>query len=554
MNKTVTINLSGMIFHIDENAYDVLKKYLEKLKSHFSATQGRDEIIADIESRIAEIFVQKMEGGKSAILQEDVDVVMKEMGNPEEIGDHEEDPKSEKYTNLDDHTDSRKRFFRNPEEKILAGVCGGIAAYFNIDPIWLRLAFVLAFFFGGSGFLIYIILWVIIPKANTLSERMQMKGERVNISNIEKNVKEEMDDLARRMKELGKDFDSEKFKSQAKSQGDKILLFLREVLGNLFGFVSRVFGFFLTILSLGVIIMLMLGIFASIGTFQFIIPGNMLGTILTATQSAWIIIGMILAVGIPFILLFLNGIKILFKVKLDLKKIGAIMLIFWLTGIGILVTDGFSIGKEFRNSGTMSKTQSLKTNSNIIHLIITPDNDPEYDVEFFDLIQPENSDSIFCPTVDLDIETSNTDSFQIITKYMSRGSSAMEARILASEINYSVSGDDSILIIPRWFVINTNKKYRGQHVKIILKVPVGKQVEIPKSFRHLMDNVSNVNDLGSWEIPGHTFLMTKNGLSCLNCTEDELNHKSTEEQINDDLERLHQHIKNTIHDSVDTIK
>lgn len=556
MNKTVTINLSGIIFHIDETAYEILKKYLETLKKHFEGTQGRDEIIADIESRIAEIFSQRIAEGQSAILMDDVDAVMKEMGKPEDITDDNEEAKTEtgKTETTFHDSETRKRFFRNPDDKILAGVCGGVAAYFDIDPIWLRLAFVLAVFFGGSGLLVYIILWIIIPKANTVSERMQMRGEKVNISNIEKSVKEEMEEFSKRMKDLGKEINSDEFKNRARSQGDKLLAFLQDVFGGLFRFVARMFGFIITILSLGVLVMLMFGIFASIGAFHFLVPLNVLNLMMSSSQSTWLILGLILTVSIPFILLLLNGIKLLFKVKLDLKKIGAIMLIFWLSGIGILVLDGFAIARNYRSSGTVTASQNLNVKGNTLHLFANPTWKENYDVEFFDMIQPDNSDSVFCPMVHFDLEPSTTDSFSLITKFVSRGSTAMEARILASEINYTTTTTDSSLIIPRWFVVNDEHKYRGQQVKMVLKIPVGKMVSIPKQFEYLLDNVSNLDDLGDWEMTGHTFIMTANGLKCVDCTADELNHKTKEEQIDIDLHHLHQHIEQKVQELKDSIK
>jgi phage shock protein PspC (stress-responsive transcriptional regulator) len=168
MNKTVTINLSGIVFHIDENAYEVLRKYLDNLKMHFTGTQGKEEIIADIESRMAEMFTEKVNASKNVIMMNDVQEVIDVMGKPEQVaGEEEKTSTASSYENAAYYETMKKRFFRNPDDKILGGVCSGISAYFDIDPLWMRLAFALSVMFAGTGLFIYIILWIIIPEAKT---------------------------------------------------------------------------------------------------------------------------------------------------------------------------------------------------------------------------------------------------------------------------------------------------------------------------------------------------------------------------------------------------
>ena len=190
MKKTVTINISGIIFHIDEDAFDRLSIYLGTIKSYFTNSEGRDEIIADIEARIAEMLQAKISESKQVITIQDIDEVISIMGEPEQIGaDNGAEPKQAK---IHSETKTHKRLFRDPDNKVLGGVCGGIGAYFNIDPIWIRVAFIAALFIFGSGPLLYIILWIIIPQATTSTERLEMRGEPINISNIEKSIHEEI--------------------------------------------------------------------------------------------------------------------------------------------------------------------------------------------------------------------------------------------------------------------------------------------------------------------------------------------------------------------------
>ena len=193
MNKTVTVNIGGIVFHIDENAYERFKQYLESIRVHFTGSDGRDEIMQDIESRIAEMFQDRIKDQKQVITLADVEEVTVLMGRPEEFGDNES---REKESEIDSSTIKvKRRLFRNSDDKLLGGVCSGIAAYFDIESVWVRLIFAVVFFFGGSGFILYLILWFIIPKAQTTADKLMMKGEPVTVSNIEKNVQEELEHL-----------------------------------------------------------------------------------------------------------------------------------------------------------------------------------------------------------------------------------------------------------------------------------------------------------------------------------------------------------------------
>src|SRR5688572_21955605 len=163
MNKTVNVNIGGMAFIIDEDAFNRLHQYLENLKRHFGSTEGGTEIIQDIEARIAELLSEKL-ATRTIISNRDVEEVIAEMGGPEEFGGTDEPAAPKSANNFE--SEEPKRVYRHPDDQVLGGVCSGIAAYLGFDPLWLRLAFALAVLFFGTGILIYIILWIVIPKAN----------------------------------------------------------------------------------------------------------------------------------------------------------------------------------------------------------------------------------------------------------------------------------------------------------------------------------------------------------------------------------------------------
>ena len=191
MKKTFTINLSGSIFHIEEDAYEVLQKYLVKLKKYFGNNDEGKEITADIEARIAELFNQKISAENKVVTKEWVEEVIETMGTTENINEEtaEDEP-------LAGEKKRKRRLYRDAEQKVLGGVCGGIAAYFDMDPVLVRIILVLlALFTTGAAVLAYIILWIAVPKAVTTAQRLEMRGEEVTIKNIEKFIKEEVDSV-----------------------------------------------------------------------------------------------------------------------------------------------------------------------------------------------------------------------------------------------------------------------------------------------------------------------------------------------------------------------
>ncbi len=198
MKKTLTVNLGGTVFHIDEDAYHLLDKYLTNLKIHFRKEEGADEIVKDMELRISELFIEKVNTGVQVISIEYVEDVIRRMGKPEELSDEEISDKDKTDKNTHDSSAKKKedgeihrRFYRNPDDKILGGVASGLAAYLDWDPTLIRLLiFVLAFFGVGVVIPIYIVCWIVIPEASTAAEKLAMRGERVTVENIGKTVTE----------------------------------------------------------------------------------------------------------------------------------------------------------------------------------------------------------------------------------------------------------------------------------------------------------------------------------------------------------------------------
>lgn len=190
MKKTLTVNLVGTVYHIDEDAYILLDNYLNNLRYHFRKEEGADEIVRDMEARIAELFDEALRGGLQVITIKEVEEVIARMGKPEELNDGEEENASASGEKAYDSesTGTSRRLFRNSDDRVLGGVVSGLAAYFGWDVTWTRIVFILAGFLIHGLILAYLLAWIIIPLAQTATEKLQMRGEPINVENIGRTV------------------------------------------------------------------------------------------------------------------------------------------------------------------------------------------------------------------------------------------------------------------------------------------------------------------------------------------------------------------------------
>lgn len=196
MNKIEYINLGGIPLAVDLDAAEVLQNYLYELDDYFGKSEYADEIIGDIELRMAELIEESM-GARKVANMDDIQKAIRIMGRPEQFGESDETPNVDDREYYREEQEYRRKFYRDPDEKVIAGVCSGIAAYFDInDPIWVRLAFVIFTLTGGAGVLLYLILWAVIPKAKTSIDRLRMKGEPIDLENIERMVEKGIDHIS----------------------------------------------------------------------------------------------------------------------------------------------------------------------------------------------------------------------------------------------------------------------------------------------------------------------------------------------------------------------
>jgi len=515
MNKTVSISLSGQVFQIDEQAYDQLKDYLESIRRRFSVSDGGQEIIADIEARIAELFSEKLNERKQVITLADVDDMMQHMGRPEEFetaGETEEPTAAQQKAS--------KRLFKNPDDKIIGGVCSGISAYFGMaDPLWMRLAFVFAVFFSfGSPIFIYIILWMIVPDAKTASEKLQMKGENINISNIEKTIKDDFCDLKMRIENINTGTGTQR----ARNFFERLIALAVNIVVVAFKVVLKFTAALLIFIGLVII-------FALIVTIAF--PAYTDGFTLSSLYPLFFgsqllvflgVLGVALLVGIPALTLALIGFHLLLKNKRRIRGLGVSLFGLWLVGLGLVAFAAAKTASDFRASDSVRMELPLvQPVSDTLFLeskdAVLPKDAEEYEFFGFGIFTPVDSEYIVSGRVRLVIKKSPAPEFQLTKEVESRGRNSSIAGRKAGAVSHQISQTDSSLVIAGLLSFPLNDHFRGQEVKLTLKVPEGKSVFLAESLGGILYDVPNVSDTYDRDMVGHTWAMLPAGLTCLDC-------------------------------------
>jgi len=518
MKKTFTINISGSIFHIDEDAYEKLQVYLRSINAHFGASEEGREIIADIESRISEIFNEKLSSKDQVVTETMIDEVVTIMGKPEEIFEIDND--EEEVVSDTKKARRRRRLFRDPDHRVFGGVASGISAYFGIDVVVIRLIFVLLFFLGyGFSFVLYIILWIVVPKANTTAQKLEMKGERVNISNIEKSIKDEY-------QEVKENFDNmrEKRGPQVRDGFDKGV----DLAGSALRLVLKIV---LIVLGLGLIItgfFALLSFLASViftttmigGPFSVLdMPGMMVPEMFfTGIGIKLFSLGLILVIGIPLVMLMFIGIKLLVKFKTNNKAIGLTALALWLGGIILMISVGLTQAKSYISSGTTHSDTEVLDNFDTNTLYLRAEKNIDFDSrDAADIdgvkVIVQDDEKLVLGEPTLDIEKSHSGNFELILKKKSRGRTHGDAVENAEEIKYSWKQVDSLVIFDEYFTLPIGDKWRNQKLQIILKVPEGKAVFLDKSVDDIIHDIENVSDTWDGDMLGKKWVMQQEGLT-----------------------------------------
>lgn len=592
MKKNISINISGIIFHIEEDGYEILKQYLETISRYFASYEDNKEIIEDIEGRIAEIFLSKLSSSKEVITKEDVEAVIAKMGNVEDFEAAEDTTEQGEPRQQTGHTRTRKssdeprrlvrdtkrriiggvasgiayyfgtdplwirllilvllfsdifvsagtitfityiifwivvpgrddlpvdekvkKLFRNPDDRVIGGVAGGIAAYFGTDVTLIRLLFVLSIFLGGFGLLAYIVLWIITPEAKTLTDKMQMQGEPVTLANIETSVKKNLNVN----------------ENEEESTWVKVLLFPFRLIATIFSGLGKVAGPFLVFLGqiariLAGLILLFLGLammFAllvatgvAIGLFttdMYGIPAEVPLDVIRASLPELGLIAAFVATFIPALAIILAGVAVIANRKIISAPVGWSALGLWFISIAILSFTVPPIVLDFKEDARHTETQTFDLQGKTA--ILTLENVGEnYDAT--DLRLQGYADSVY----------------MLEKEFEARGRNTERALENAQMIDYQVETTDSVFTFPSTFQFKEEAVFRGQELDMTLYIPYGQQFMMDRELRKILNtSVLYTNDLSVSDMQGNVFMFTMSGLECLTCEE----RKNLDEQFKD---------------------
>ncbi|HLK26971.1 MAG TPA: PspC domain-containing protein [Puia sp.] len=608
MKKIININFHGRVVPIEETAFDILNQYVESLRKYFANEEGRDEIINDIENRFAELFAERLKAGANCITDADVNNIIASMGRPEDFEAADADggvpPKTEQQSSSQQQSQqsytyatspSRGRLYRNADDKILGGVCSGLANYLSIDPVILRIAFVILFgalfwvylllwivvpsqsqqssitkrlfrsaddkviggvagglaaYFniqvwiprlifalpfvvgiasgifhaafwdwdfaprfisGGLGstlIISYIILWIAVPVANTASEKLEMRGERVDLNSIANTIKGDLEGFKGRAEKMGNDIKegAQKFGAEFKSTAQQKSRDLSyEIsnrrssgLGHVIGVLFKAFFLFIAsviALSLfGVLIGLLFGGMALLPFKNFFLSG------VGENFLAWL--SLILFLGVPLIAILTWLIRRIMGARSKNHYLGYVFGTLWVIGLVSLIILFTDFVRNFRAKDFVE--ESVNISQPVIGKLYVDETNARRGFHYFSHrwnwvdwdndwpIYGDNYDSLLLNTVRVDVVKSKDSFFHVQKLKFSRGRTQKQAQETAEKIDFGIMQQDSVLLLPRGgFPISKNEKFRNQQVLVIIEVPVGKKIQIDGSVHNY--NWFNIN-------------------------------------------------------------
>jgi len=514
MNKTVNINLAGMVFHINEDAFEILNNYLNTLKNHFKNEESADEILKDIEGRIAELFTERL-NNKEAVSLTDINEVITIMGEPSQYDDEieQEKPQEQQHKEEDLRKGKRRKVFRDEEGRMIGGVCSGMANYFDISVFWSRIIFFFLLFIMGPGApFIYIILWIALPSAKTTAEKLEMKGEKVNINNIEKNIKDELNIIENKILDADKKYTKEIF--GANSFFRKIVDFCIRVITGIFKFIGSCFGIF-CILFGGILLFLIFSFAFSGAEILFQnhpMVEHVCSNFFNNKSATWLS----LFIGIPIVAIILFGLRLVNNTKIHMNyKIG--IFILWIISLFFLLNSAKDISIEFQEEAKNTIIENIITESDTLYLSMNDVDrvfDNAFDANGFKVTPFE--DNLMGIGMQLDIVKSKEDNLNIIKEATARGKNKQIAKEMTEGVGFEFLLEDDNLIFDDFFTIST-QKWRMQELDLTLEIPVGMVIFLDHSLEDLIYDIKNVHNMWDYDMLGHYWKMEKEGLSCISC-------------------------------------
>ncbi len=517
MKKAVKINLSGQIFHIDEDAYEKLKVYLDTISSHFSNVSESQEILSDIEMRIAELFREKMSDENQVVSVKEVEEVIDIMGRPEEIADEDE------TTGPGRSREQRasRRLYRDPDNAVFGGVSAGLSAYLNLDLLLIRILFVVFTLLGaGTPLLLYIILWIAVPKAGSAAEKLEMRGEKVTVSNLEKAAKEEYENVKENLKKAR---NSESFRRTE----DAFTSFFMAI-GTIFMVCLKIFLGFIAVVLILIGIGLLFGTvsfvffgahfipFGNDGSFQHTLPELIQPFVNPQNASALIIAGLLLVL-IPILAIIYGLFKALFRFKGKDRLLGLSAFTIWILALIAAIMLIYYEGRNYQDGEIITDTKSLTSfTGDTLYLSV--------DVAELNKIESEDYFNIdhkwyfsedmnnFYGDIDINVRKSADSEYKVRIEKSARGIDNETAQKNAQDIIYEFKQKESSLILDPYFIIEKDGPWRAQAIEVTVYVPMGKAIKFEKNTEDFIGWVQNTEDYSDWEISGKTLQMKEDGL------------------------------------------
>ncbi|MEO6039505.1 MAG: DUF2807 domain-containing protein [Saprospiraceae bacterium] len=525
MNKILNINLGGYALTIDDDAYEYLNSYLDSIRRRFRESEGRDEIVSDIEARLGELINQDL-GNRTIVMLPDVESAVKVMGKPEDFGGEPAAEPASSRSNTGTRSPrsssirTGKRLFRDPDNVSVSGVCSGLAAYFGMsDPVWMRLIFViLTVVSTGFWILAYVLLWILVPEATTAADRLAMRGEPVNMENIAKEVEEGFERLGQQVNQVGT-------KGAAPSGLSRFLYGL----GQLFGFLIRLFVKFWILIAILVVAALFIGLLVAwaSGIFALATAAPFLDYLSPFSNGVtWMgAANLFFLFGIPIFGLCLVTARTLFKLRSP-TWLGRSLVLFWVLNVFcafFLVT--YTVTK-FRQNGTLTKNVDLSAmNSDTLRVETSGgfEGHNDFHIGPFDEEGLRLSDDrleINGP-IEINVQRSASGRFECTQSIRAHGPTNSNAVESAGETEYSITTSGNTLQVPTSYSILRGHKWRAQEVRVVLSIPVGKYVVFGKKINdyvHGRVDYANPDDNNYiYDYPDQVFRMTQDGLVCAGC-------------------------------------
>jgi phage shock protein PspC (stress-responsive transcriptional regulator) len=504
MKKNFSVNIGGRIFNIDDDAYECLNNYLARLRNFFKTDQGSQEIIADIEMRIAELLDQQKENGQPIITLKHIEDVIANMGEPDQLSDTEtEKPKNAPGIK------TRGKLYRDPDNRQIGGVAAGIAAWFGIDPVWVRLIFAAFTLFYAVGIIVYVVLWLILPVAQTTSEKLEMQRQSININTLRNELVSAGTGIQKTgntiLQTLGTFI---RFVTEVVA---RVITFLLLLLGRLAGLV----------LLLGVIAMFIGISAASLVRDQMNMGNYQLDTTTLVNALQWLIPGpdvrWLIYITIALLLVAITGLLIYTGLRLLLKwpplrwQVVIVFVLLLVAGILTGVGAVFQYARSSEKIASVTKRQSIVMKAKHIHLASGPNDHRQYFMPLAGDTLPANV-SYVLGEINLSIRPVPADSLFITFIQAASAWQDTQASGYAANIAFNYKLQDTLVTINPYFMFPYSDGMRYQKMDVIVGIPINTIVEIDEPLRWR----ANYSDFIDQARNGGTLIMTTSGLTLKN--------------------------------------